>query len=85
MTRLSLKQGAETHHSLSGGAGLGHEITCPIMGPRTLEQMQTSLTAIEITLTDDDYQRLDAVAPPGRVTVPYYGDGWNWGPNPFRW
>lgn len=64
-------------------------ITSPIIGPRTMDHLEGALGALSIELTDDDYQQLDAVAPPGRVTVPYYGhDGlaWvPWGPHKHRW
>ena len=64
-------------------------ITSPIIGPRTLEHLTGSLPALEVTFSDDDLKRIDAVAPPGRATVPYYGyDGmaWTtWGPHKHRW
>lgn len=64
-------------------------ITSPIIGPRTLQQLHGSLEALDIQLTEDDKARLDAVAAPGQMTVPYYGhDGmaWvPWGPHQQRW
>ncbi len=64
-------------------------ITSPIMGPRTMKQLEDCLRALSVKLTPDDTARLDEAAPPGRVTVPYYGaDGlaWTtWGPHRFRW
>lgn len=64
-------------------------VTSPIIGPRTKEHLIDSLPAVEITLTKDDFARIDSVAPPGRAIVPYYGyDGmaWiPWGPHKSRW
>lgn len=64
-------------------------ITSPIIGPRTLDHLEASLQALNITITTEDTERLDEVAPPGRATVPYYGyDGmaWvTWGPHEHRW
>jgi aryl-alcohol dehydrogenase-like predicted oxidoreductase len=64
-------------------------ITSPIIGPRTLAQLEDNLGAVEVTLNAEDHARLDAAAPPGRVTVPYYGsDGFawtTWGPHKHRW
>jgi len=64
-------------------------VTSPIMGPRTRKQLEDCLGALSVKLTPDDTARLDGAAPPGRVTVPYYGaDGlaWTtWGPHRFRW
>jgi aryl-alcohol dehydrogenase-like predicted oxidoreductase len=61
-------------------------ITSPIMGPRTLAQLESGLAALEIEITDKDRARLDKVAPPGRATVEYYGyQDPSWGPHQFRW
>jgi aryl-alcohol dehydrogenase-like predicted oxidoreductase len=64
-------------------------VTAPIMGPRTPEQLSDALGAVEIELTQAELDQLDTVAPPGSVTVPYYGyDGmaWvPWGPHEHRW
>ncbi len=58
-------------------------ITSPIVGPRTMEQLEDNLRAAEITVTDADRKRIDEVAVPGRATVPYYEA--DFGPHQFRW
>jgi aryl-alcohol dehydrogenase-like predicted oxidoreductase len=58
-------------------------VTSAIIGPRTMEQLEDNLGATEISLDDKDRERLDAVAPPGRATVPYYDA--DFGPHHFRW
>jgi aryl-alcohol dehydrogenase-like predicted oxidoreductase len=64
-------------------------VTSPIIGPRTLEQLEDALGAIEVQLSDDERSQLDRAAPPMRATVPYYGaDGFawtTWGPHQYRW
>jgi aryl-alcohol dehydrogenase-like predicted oxidoreductase len=64
-------------------------ITAPIVGPRTVEQLVDLVAAVDVELSPEDLAALDAVAPPGRATVPYYGyDGmaWvPWGPHEHRW
>ena len=55
-------------------------ITSPIIGPRTMEQLEDNLGAVEVSLDENDHERLDAVAPPGRSTVPYYEA--DFGPHP---
>ncbi|MEL7434871.1 MAG: aldo/keto reductase [Chloroflexota bacterium] len=64
-------------------------ITSAIMGPRTLDQLKGSLGALDITFTEEDFARIDALVPAGQMTVPYYGhDGmaWvTWGPHTHRW
>jgi aryl-alcohol dehydrogenase-like predicted oxidoreductase len=38
-------------------------VTAPIIGPRTLEQLEGSMRALEITLDEDTMQRLDEIFP----------------------
>lgn len=64
-------------------------ITSAIIGPRTMEQLQDNLEAINVEISAEDRASIDAVALPGRATVPYYGaDGFAWrpfGPHTQRW
>ena len=56
-------------------------ITSPIIGPRTMEQLEDNLGATAVVLTDEDRARLDEVSPPGRAIVPYYQA--DWGPHRY--
>src|SRR6185436_14433671 len=58
-------------------------VTSPIIGPRTMEQLEDNLGALAVTIGDDDRARLDAIVPPGRMVAPFYEA--NFGPNPYRW
>lgn len=58
-------------------------ITSPIIGPRTMEQLEDNLGALNVEITDEDRKRIDAVALPERATVPYYEA--DFGPHKFRW
>ena len=58
-------------------------ITAPIIGPRTMEQLEDNLGAADVEITDADRERIDAVAPPGRAIVPFYEA--QWGPHAHRW
>ena len=58
-------------------------ITSPIVGPRTMEQLEDNLKAVEVKINDDDRKTLDEVATPGRMTVSYYES--SFGPHPHRW
>jgi aryl-alcohol dehydrogenase-like predicted oxidoreductase len=58
-------------------------VTSPIIGPRTMGQLEDNLGAVEVSLDENDRERLDVVAPPGRATVPYYEA--DFGPHRFRW
>jgi NDP-hexose 2,3-enoyl reductase len=50
-------------------------VTAPIIGPRTIEQLDASLAALDITLTEAALNRLDELFPP-------IGNG---GPGPEAW
>lgn len=58
-------------------------ITSPIVGIRTMEQLEQNLGAIEVKITDQDRTRIDETSFPGRVIVPYYQA--DFGPHLFRW
>jgi len=45
-------------------------VTAPIIGPRTLEQLDGSLGSLEITLDDDVLERLDKIFPEPGGTAP---------------
>lgn len=64
-------------------------VTSAIIGPRTPAQLEDLLGAVAVTITDEDRKRLDTIAPPGQMTVPFYGyDGFawtTWGPHQYRW
>jgi len=57
-------------------------ISSPIIGPRTLEQLEDNLLALEVSLTDDLRARIDALFPPGTHVSAYYQA--DFGPN-ARW
>ncbi len=52
-------------------------ITSPIIGPRTMEQLQDALGVIEQQLTDEDRTRLDALVPPGNAVSDFHNSN-NW-------
>jgi aryl-alcohol dehydrogenase-like predicted oxidoreductase len=53
-------------------------VTAAIIGPRTMEHLESQLTAAEIVLSDDVLDRIDEIVPPG-VNVNSVDGGW---PNP---
>jgi hypothetical protein len=40
-------------------------VTAPIIGPRTMDQLETQLGAADVVLTDDVLDRIDEIVPPG--------------------
>jgi aryl-alcohol dehydrogenase-like predicted oxidoreductase len=58
-------------------------VTSPIIGPRTLEQLEDALKSLEVTLTPEDLKRIDEIIPPGTHVSPFYEA--NHGPSLYRW
>jgi aryl-alcohol dehydrogenase-like predicted oxidoreductase len=51
---------------LSLGFVLEHPgVTCPIIGPRTMEHLESQLPALEVRLGPDVLDRIDEIVPPG--------------------
>jgi aryl-alcohol dehydrogenase-like predicted oxidoreductase len=53
-------------------------VTAAIIGPRTMEHLESQLTAAEVVLSDDVLDKIDEIVPPG-VNVNSVDGGW---PNP---
>jgi aryl-alcohol dehydrogenase-like predicted oxidoreductase len=50
-------------------------VTAPIIGPRTMEHLESQLRALEIQLSDELLDRIDAIVPPG-VNINSADGGW---------
>jgi aryl-alcohol dehydrogenase-like predicted oxidoreductase len=50
-------------------------VTAAIIGPRTMEHLESQLAAAEVTLSDDLLDRIDEINPPG-VTINHADNGW---------
>lgn len=57
-------------------------ITSPIIGPRTMEQLEDNLGAAELEITDADREKIDEIVPPGTCVQPFYNA--SFGPHPHR-
>jgi aryl-alcohol dehydrogenase-like predicted oxidoreductase len=51
-------------------------VTSAIIGPRTMEHLESQLPAADVTLSDDVLDRIDEIVPPG-VTVNPADGGWS--------
>jgi aryl-alcohol dehydrogenase-like predicted oxidoreductase len=56
-------------------------ITSPIIGPRTMEQLEDNLVALEMQISEEDRKWVDDLVPPGRMVSPFYEA--NFGPHEF--
>ena len=57
-------------------------VTSPIIGPRTMEQFEDYLGALDVTFTEDEQRRIDRVARRGDAVAPFYEAAF--GPHPHR-
>lgn len=58
-------------------------VTSPIIGPRTMEQLEDNLKALDVQINPEDRKQIDEVSPPGQNVSPYYEA--NFGPGLYRW
>lgn len=75
----ALKPRAEAHGATPTQFALAWVIANPvvssaIIGPRTLEQLEDHLGALEVCITDEDEDAVDALVPPGEHTGKGYND-----------
>jgi aryl-alcohol dehydrogenase-like predicted oxidoreductase len=57
-------------------------VTSPIIGPRTMEQFEDNMKALDVEITDEDRKRIDRVARRGDSVAPFYEA--EFGPHPYR-
>ena len=50
-------------------------ITSPIIGPRTMEHLESQMAGADVVLSDDVLNRIDEIVPPG-VTLNPVDNGW---------
>jgi aryl-alcohol dehydrogenase-like predicted oxidoreductase len=58
-------------------------ITSSIIGPRTMQQYEDNIKALDVKISEEDNQRLDKVSLPGRTILSYYEADYN--PYQYRW
>lgn len=58
-------------------------VTSPIIGPRTLEQLEDALKALDVTFTSEDLKQIDEIIPPGTNVSPFYEA--EHGASQYRW
>lgn len=52
--------------------GAQKTVTSPIIGPRTMEQLEANLQSLGVEITDEDNTRVDELIAPGTHVAPYY-------------
>jgi aryl-alcohol dehydrogenase-like predicted oxidoreductase len=57
-------------------------VTSAIIGPRTMEQFEDNLGALNVVISDEARAGIDELVPPGRMVSPFYEA--DFGPHPYR-
>ncbi|HUX21749.1 MAG TPA: aldo/keto reductase [Spirochaetia bacterium] len=57
-------------------------VTSPIIGPRTMEQLEDNLVSATVSLSDEELKRIDTLVPPGHSVSPFYEA--DFGPSQYR-
>jgi aryl-alcohol dehydrogenase-like predicted oxidoreductase len=58
-------------------------VVAPIAGPRTMDHLNDYLASLQVTLTPEDCQAVDAIVPSGTHASSFYTAPW--GPENYRW
>ncbi len=56
-------------------------VTAPIIGPRTMSQLEDNLGALQVTVNDQDCETIDRLNGPGQAASPFYQA--DFGPHQF--
>ena len=56
--------------------GAQDAVTSPIIGPKTMEQLEDNLKSLEVEISDEDKQRVDELIAPGTAVAEYYSADW---------
>jgi aryl-alcohol dehydrogenase-like predicted oxidoreductase len=57
-------------------------VTAPIIGPRTMEQLEDNLKAVDVTFTEDERREINRVSRRGESVAPFYEA--DFGPHKYR-
>jgi aryl-alcohol dehydrogenase-like predicted oxidoreductase len=58
-------------------------VTSPIIGPRTMAQLEDNLGALDVTISEEERAEIDEIVPPGSMVSPFYQA--DFGPHIYRW
>jgi aryl-alcohol dehydrogenase-like predicted oxidoreductase len=70
LAQLAVQAGLTLIQLAIGFAQAHPAITTPLIGPRTMDQLQTQLAAADVVLNDDILDRIDDIVPPGTTINP---------------
>ena len=74
LREMAREKGCSVSQLALAWCGAQPGVTAPIIGPRTFEQVDDNLGAVDVRLDAADFERIDALAPPRSVSVRYYDE-----------
>jgi aryl-alcohol dehydrogenase-like predicted oxidoreductase len=74
LREMAAEKGCSVSQLALAWCGAQPGVTAPIIGPRTFEQIEDNLGAVEVALEASDFERIDALVPPCSVAVRYYDE-----------
>jgi aryl-alcohol dehydrogenase-like predicted oxidoreductase len=72
VAQLAQEKGVAMDALALAWVGAQKTISSPIIGPRTMEQLEDNLKALDVQISDEDNARIDALIPPGTHVAEYY-------------
>jgi aryl-alcohol dehydrogenase-like predicted oxidoreductase len=70
LAKLAAEAGLTLIQLAIGFAQSHPAITSPLIGPRTMEHLESQLAAADVVLTDEVLDRIDEIVPPGTTINP---------------
>ena len=74
LSELSTEKGCSVSQLALAWCAAQPDVTAPIIGPRTFEQVEDNLGAVDVRLERADLERIDALVPPKAFAVRYYDE-----------
>jgi aryl-alcohol dehydrogenase-like predicted oxidoreductase len=74
LRELARARGCSVSQLALAWCGAQPGVTAPIIGPRTFEQIEDNLGAVDVALEAGDFERIDALVPPCSAAVRYYDE-----------
>ena len=72
LSNLAAKKGVALSQLSTAWTVQQSGVTSPIIGPRTVEQLEDAIQSLNVEITPDDLKQIDEIIPPGTHVAPFY-------------
>ena len=72
LAKLALEKGCTMSQLSLAWCAQQPAVTCPIIGPRTIEHLTDNIKALKVQITEQDKDQIDTISAPGCAVVSYY-------------